>query len=393
MKVIIHRGSHQVGGIAVEFRTDKARIIIDMGDELSLDPDFVSAPLNVPGVTDSNGVCDAVLFTHYHGDHVGQVMRIRKEIPLYAGALAKDVMLKSTERKQPLDSAFYDKIKKVNTFSGGDVLKFGDIQVTPYSIDHSACDSYMFLIEAEGKRIIYTGDFRTHGFRGKVLHKILRKIGKVDVLVTEGTTLSRPDTIPMTEHELQLKAKEYMAKYKYVYVMCASTNLERICALSKAVPRGKYFVCDKYQKELLELVEKHWAQYSPLYRNIKKVTYGDNLLKSMRDRGFLMVVRDNREFRETIKKFDSKESIMLYSMWDGYRTKLGSTIPSFLNLAGAWETLHTSGHATKEDIKLVMDIVKPNVVIPMHTDVPDVLLSLCPSDKVIIAEDGKEIVI
>lgn len=42
MKIKIHRGTHQIGGIAAEISTDNTRIIIDMGDELSLDPDFRS---------------------------------------------------------------------------------------------------------------------------------------------------------------------------------------------------------------------------------------------------------------------------------------------------------------------------------------------------------------
>lgn len=393
MKITIHRGTHQVGGIAVEIKTDYSRIVIDMGDELSLDPDFVSSPLNIDGVTDTNGQCNAVLFTHYHGDHMGQMIRIRKEIPLYSGALAKDVMLKSSEKKQPIDIELCNRLKAVNTFNGGDVLTFGDIKITAYSIDHSACDSYMFLIEAEGKRILYTGDFRMHGFRGKALPKILRKISKVDALITEGTTLSRLNVAPMTEYELQQRVKTYLTEYKYVYVMCASTNLERICALSKAVPRGKYFICDEYQKQLIELVEKHWSSYSPLYRSVKKTVYGDNILQKLSDRGFLMVVRDNREFRKIIKKFDSDQSIILYSMWDGYRTKQGSTIPKFLNLVGKYETLHTSGHATHDDIKLMVDIVKPDIIVPMHTDKPDELISLCSNSKVFIAQDGKEFII
>ena len=81
MKLCIHRGTHQIGGIAAEISTATTRILIDMGDELSLDPNFVSAPLNIPGVTDTDGCCDAVLFTHYHGDHTGQMLRIRPEIP------------------------------------------------------------------------------------------------------------------------------------------------------------------------------------------------------------------------------------------------------------------------------------------------------------------------
>lgn len=193
MKIIIHRGTHRIGGMATEIRTDTTRILIDMGDELSLDPDFVSAPLGIPGVTDDTDYCDAVLFTHYHGDHIGQMTRIRKDVPLYAGALAKDIMLFSNNRGYHKDQELCDRIATINTFNGGDALSIGDIRITTWSIDHSACDSYFFLIEAEGKRILYTGDFRTHGFRGKAIFKILGVIGKVDVLITEGTTLSRPD--------------------------------------------------------------------------------------------------------------------------------------------------------------------------------------------------------
>ena len=393
MKIIIHRGTHQIGGIATEIRTDNTRILIDMGDELSLDPDFVSSPLNIPGVTDSNGNCDAVFFTHYHGDHTGQMTRIRDDIPLYAGALAKEIMQLSAERSYHKDQVLCNRIKTLHTFNGGEELVIGDIRITPWSIDHSACDSYLFLIEADGKRVLYTGDFRMHGFRGKALPKILHKIGKVDVLITEGTTLSRQDEKPMTERELQQKTQEYMTQYKYVYVMCASTNLERICALSKAVPRGKYFICDGYQKALMELVEHHWGNLSPLYRDLKKTVYGDNIFEAMEERGFLMTVRDNRDFRNIISKFDREQSIMLYSMWDGYRTKPGSTIPDFLNLAGCWEPLHTSGHASHGDLKKVIDITKPNIVIPMHSDNPDMLQMLCPDTKIKLVNDAEEVVL
>lgn len=391
MKIIIHRGTHQIGGIATEIRTENTHILIDMGDELSLDPDFVSSPLNIPGVTDANGKCDAVFFTHYHGDHTGQMTRIRDDIPLYAGALAKEIMQLSAERSYHKDQVLCDRIKTLHTFNGGEELIIGDIRITPWSIDHSACDSYLFLIEADGKRVLYTGDFRMHGFRGKALPKILHKIGKFDVLITEGTTLSRPDEKPMTECELQQKVREYMAQYKYVYVMCASTNLERICALSKAVPRGKYFICDAYQNKLIDLVEQHWGRLSPLYRKLKKTVYGDNILDAMKERGFLMTVRDNRDFRNIISKFDQEQSIMLYSMWDGYRTKPDSTIPDFLNLAGRWEPLHTSGHASHSDLKKVVDITNPDIVIPMHSDNPNMLQTICPNAVIQFINDGEEV--
>ena len=231
MKLCIHRGTHQIGGIAAEISTATTRILIDMGDELSLDPNFVSAPLNIPGVTDTDGCCDAVLFTHYHGDHTGQMLRIRPEIPLYAGALAKDIMLQSAEHGGHKNDALSARMQTIQTFSPGEPFLIGDIQITPFCIDHSAADSYLFLIEADGKRVLYTGDFRLHGVRGGTMDKILdRRIGKVNAVITEGTTVSRSDGAVVTEWDLQKHVKTYLRQYKYVFVLCATTNLDRIFA-------------------------------------------------------------------------------------------------------------------------------------------------------------------
>jgi len=46
---------------------------------------------------------------------------------------------------------------------GEPIFKTGKIQVTPIMTDHSAMDAYMFLVEVEGKKILFTGDFRDHG--------------------------------------------------------------------------------------------------------------------------------------------------------------------------------------------------------------------------------------
>lgn len=71
-KITIYRGSHQIGGCATEIRTNNHRIIIDFGVNL---PDS-----KTEGIVDDetlvqtvfNGEpCDGVLFTHYHGDHIG----------------------------------------------------------------------------------------------------------------------------------------------------------------------------------------------------------------------------------------------------------------------------------------------------------------------------------
>ena len=392
MKLCIHRGTHQIGGIAAEIATETTRILIDMGDELSLDPGFVSAPLHIPGVTDANGRCDAVLFTHYHGDHTGQMLRIRPDIPLYAGALAKDIMRLSSAHSWKKDKVLCRRIETIRTFYAGMPFLIGDIQITPFGIDHSAVDSYLFLIEADGKCILYTGEFRLHGVRGKTMDKILdRRIGKVDAIITEGTTVSRTDGKTVTEWELQSRVRNYLQQYKYVFVLCATTNLDRIFALARAVPRGKYCICDDYQKMLVETVSKHWSGISSFYEMPKLLSFKHHPPARFAELGGLMFVRANSKFGAIICQYDPAQSILLYSMWDGYRTKPGSTIPDFLALTDTWETLHTSGHASPEDLRHVIEKADPQLVIPMHTDAPQKMQALCPDRTVVLLKDEEEL--
>ena len=391
MKIIIHRGTHQIGGVATEIRTRKTRIIIDMGDELSTDPEYEPKPLTISGVTDA-GWCDAVLFTHNHGDHIGQLCNVDVHIPIYMGEMSRDIMLKTNAYRH--DHSMDKRLDSANIFSPGRSFSIGDIKITPYSIDHSACDSYMFLIEAEGKRVLHTGDFRTHGFRGKVVAKIIDKlVGKIDILITEGTTLSRANECLVTEHELQGKFRDYIKDYKYVYVLCASTNLERICGIAHIVPKGKYFICDRYESDLIDIIQEKWGEMSSLYRIPKLTVYGENLLTKFKDRGFVMMVRANRRFEKIIRQFDPSNGIIIYSMWDGYRTKPDSNIPGFLKLTGSWESLHTSGHASAADICMLIEKTQPDMILPMHTESPNSLQGLCPDKNVIILQDGEELTV
>ena len=80
-----------------------------------------------------------------------------------------------------------EKLESFKTFRAKDIITIGDMHVTPYFVSHSACDAYMFLIEAEGKSVLHTGDFREHGYLGKglipTLETYIVKRG-VDVLIT-----------------------------------------------------------------------------------------------------------------------------------------------------------------------------------------------------------------
>ena len=96
-------------------------------------------------------------------------------------------------------------------------------------------------------------------------------------------------------------------------------------------------------------------------------------------------------FRKIIPLFDKEKSIILYSMWDGYRTRPESTIPEFLALSGKGEYLHTSGHAYIEDIKEMVKTIIPSYIIPIHTDKPEIMRDLFPDKNIILSSDSEEI--
>lgn len=159
MIITVHRGTHQVAGRATEIKTEKNRILIDAGSELD-----GNAPLDIEGITKGKSDCDAVLFTHYHSDHIGLLSHVHKDIPLYIGDLSLDI-IKLQNTRQKLFAT--EDVDRLLPYYAAKPVVFGDIKVTPFMVDHSAFDSHFFLIEADGKKVLHTGDFRSHGFRGK----------------------------------------------------------------------------------------------------------------------------------------------------------------------------------------------------------------------------------
>jgi ribonuclease J len=408
--IIIHRGTHQIGGCITEIRTNTSRIIIDFGSNLP-GTDHLSSKSDEQLVEEVFGhrACKAVLFTHYHGDHIGLYKMIPPGIPLYIGATAKKILTVLTEKLDGISEAKgLPIIKTMNTYSIGKWITFGDIRVKPLLVDHSALDSYMFLIKAAGKTILFTGDFREHGIAGENnrLERMLKTYGEsnIDILITEGTMLSRIDENKageiITEEDLGRKAREIFGKVenKHIFVLVSSTNLDSIMEFYHAVPEDMAFACDAYQAEIMKIAMDdkgtYYRKYKPAYiRNRRRNIYvvGDKAMKGlnreegfwpadfdkMREKGFVMLIRANDKFEEILRRFADVNPLIIYSMWRGYLHGKCKD-EKLVEFLGNYRTeyLHTSGHAYITSIRKVIDTVKPKIIIPMHTECADTLKTL-----------------
>ena len=391
MNIIIHRGTHQIGGSVIEISTASTRIMLDFGNELSLDEKYIPINLDIDGVTKGMPDCDGIVISHYHMDHLGQLTSALPEIPLYMGELSKEVAMISAEYQ---DKNLYLRLLGANTFRGGEAFTIGDIRIRPLVIDHSAADSYMFVIEAEGKHVLYTGDFRMHGLRHHILDQLVNTyIGEVDVLITEGTSLSRDADKYISEAAVLDDISSYIQEGKYVFIMCSSTNIDRIMGIWQNMPTDKVLICDAYQKRILDTVINNVYYESSLYRRhdsplvLSKGPYP----KYYMDHGFVSLVRGTESFISQIKEFPKDDVRIIYSMWTGYIEEnlalktLLETYPTYI--------CHASGHVSKDDLIKFIELVNPDAIIPVHTDNPERLEQLVPHRNVYIVNDKDPFII
>ena len=391
MKIKIHRGTHQIGGSAIEISTVSTRIILDFGNELSLDEKYIPINLDIDGVTKGIPDCDGIVISHYHMDHLGQLTSALPEIPLYMGELSKEVAMISAEYQ---DKNLYLRLLGANTFRGGEAFTIGDIRIRPLVIDHSAADSYMFVIEAEGKHVLYTGDFRMHGLRHHILDQLVNTyIGEVDVLITEGTSLSRDADKYISEAAVLDDISSYIQDGKYVFIMCSSTNIDRIMGIWHNMPTDKVLICDAYQKRILDTVINNVYYKSSLYRRQDRPLVLDigKYPKYYMDNGFVSLVRATENYISHIQEFPKDDIRIIYSMWTGYIEEnlalktLLETYPTYI--------CHASGHVSKDDLNKFIELVNPDAIIPVHTDNPERLEELVPHRNVYVVNDNEPFIL
>ena len=405
MNVKIIKGTNQIGGCITEIATKQARIIIDFGSDLQ--ENIEKENPNIEGLTIGKPAYDAVFITHSHGDHIGLIEYILEDIPIYVEGISRKIYTLLGN----FTSEFIR--EKTLNFNFEEPIKIKDITITPYIVDHSSYNSAMFLIEREGKRILHTGDFRNHGQKGPLFLKTLKAIGNVDLLITEGTTLSRTGEAPLTEKELSEKATEIFEKYDQVFILQASTNIDRISSFYKAsIGTGKNFIEDVFTANITTSLENN---HIPNPRDFKKVyvwiptkyqkksekfkqAYLEPFKKyskreAYENNKYTLMVKNSMigDIEKLYNKKHITNACLIYSMWEGYKEK--EEVKNFLNDIHKYGIndiidLHTSGHAGCETIKL-LNTLKAKKVIPIHTTEPEKLKDLL--DNVYLATDNESI--
>jgi len=411
MNIIIHRCTNEIGGNCIEVRTKKTRIIFDFGmplvnsDKTQFDfnkykalssNELIKQKIlpNVRGLyKDKYEPINAIVISHPHLDHYGFMGFARDDIPVYIGKAA-DGLIKISNIFTPSNVILENSLN----YKHRKIFIIGDISITPYLNDHSAFDAYSFLIEGEGKRIFYSGDFRAHGRKEFFFNQLIESPPEnIDYLMMEGTNIGRTKK-NKTEKAIELELSSlFKNEDKINLVYQAGQNIDRIISVFKACQStGKILVLDVYLayvvSKLVEITGSNLPFPSKNFPNIKvffssyaskqivkslgkEVLYKFQPYKITKDeidrnfKNIVMIVRPSLNIHlKGLKNIDGGN--LIYSLWEGYKDQ-GSTKLFIENLINNrkfnYHYIHTSGHADVPTMKKMIKGLNPDKIIPIHT--------------------------
>ena len=389
MKIAVHKGTNEIGGSCIEISTQNTTILFDYGTPLSDGSSDMSLErLKV----------DAVVISHPHQDHFGKIETIDIGIPVYCGVLSKDLMngTKIFTGDTPFSNNFH-------VFKAWEPFFVKEIKITPFLVDHSAVDAYMFLIEHDGKKVIYSGDFRANGRKSKLFEKITNntKLVNADALLMEGTMLHRNNQDFPDEQSVEAKIFETIENsHSISFMIGSSQNIDSIVSAYRACLKAKKtLVIDIYTAWVLDKVSSVSSATPTIsWENVNVLkTFGGQQYEKIKNNqdffgDFKYRVFQNAITVEDIAKspssfyikmspwhidklmngINASDANIIYSQWLGYMEPEfgGADTISMLNLLKQkynWIYAHTSGHADLDSLRHFSQSLKPKALIPIHT--------------------------
>ena len=251
---------------------------------------------------------DAILISHSHPDHYGLLPFVKPQIPLYLSEGCLE-LIKATYYFKGINPDF----DTVEIIENKKCFSIGDFKITPYLVDHSGFDAYAFLIEAEGKRVLYSGDFRGHGKKSTLYKRFIANPPKdIDYLIMEGTGIDGKDCDYEKEEELRDRLVTIFKEKKgLIFFACSSQNIDRISSLYSACRRsGRILVLDPYTIHLLDVLRKRAPKIPQFdFKDIRVFFTSDSNTRRLADDKTLYKYKESKITYDEIE--EKKDSLVV----------------------------------------------------------------------------------
>jgi len=393
MRVRIHRGAHEIGGNCIEIEDGEDRIVLDLGRPLSAGWDDEIPLPDIAGLASPDSNMHGVVLSHPHLDHYGLAAQLGDGVPVYLGEEAAKVLSAAS---------FFSPISNSPALTGHlhdrTPLRLGPFTITPFLADHSAFDAYSLLVEADGRRLFYTGDIRGHGRKVALFDRLVADPPDANVLLMEGTNVrTTAGTTPRrtetdVEHEL---VETFKTTQGLVAVFSSAQNLDRLVTVFRAARRsGRTLVVDLYTATVAQATGRPsipqprfdgLAVYVPQRQRVRVARtrefervasvadirmYPEDIAA---DRGRLAYLGTSSTAQELVDAGALHGGAVAWSLWPGYLDQGSGQRLTALLAEGGVPLIHhhTSGHAYVEDLARLVDAFSDARVVPIHSEATD----------------------
>ena len=322
-----------------------------------------------------------LVVTHGHEDHIGAIPYLIQEIPeisIYGSNLALAIVDHKLKEKKLT--------AKLNVVEAGDKIKLGSFEVEFLQVAHSIIGAFALAINTPHGLIFHTGDFKIDytpiGNTKPVDISTFARVGNrgVTLMLGESTNVEKPGTTISEKHVGKTMDKIFMANPdKRIIIATFASNVNRI-------------------QQIIKIAEKSGRKVAFSGRSMI------NICEMALDMGLINMDRKNLVEIEHIKDYPKEQTCIISTGSQGEPmsalTRMGlgidkvvveegdlivissSAIPgnekaiyTVINnlykrgakvMYGSLEELHVSGHACREELKMMLSLIRPKFFIPVH---------------------------
>lgn len=414
LDIIAMGGLGEIGKNTWVFRCKDQLLIIDAGlgfpNESMHGVDLVLPDLSY--LIENRDKIVGMILTHGHEDHIGGIPNLLRaaNVPVIYGPPLALGLVENKLKEHGLEQA-----TKLAKFQPRQTIKLGCFTVTMIINNHSIPDSFAFMLQTPGGKVFHTGDFKIDHtpIDGQLTDVIaLAEASKrgIDVFISDSTNAERPGHSPAEKTVLAGIEKAFMQAQKRILITTFASQVHRVGQIiSLAQKYGRKVVILGRSMLNIALVSKKLGYMNfpegLIIKAHEMSKYPQNkicvLSTGSQGETLSAMTRIANGTHRQISIIPGDTVVVSASPIPGNERSVANVINALCArganvIHGRDANVHVSGHASQEEQKLMLNIIRPKHFMPSHGEYRMLLahgktaqdvLGL-PDDKVFIMKNG-----
>lgn len=385
LRIIPIGGLNEVGKNCMVLEYENDIILIDVGFQFP-EEDMLGVDYVIPDLSYLDDKLDrirGILITHGHLDHIGAIPYVMQKLnfpPIYATKLTIGLIDKRNE-----EFGLQDKVQ-TRVVTADDTLQLGQFNISFFRVNHSIPDAVGIVVKSPAGNIVHTGDFKfdfsPSGGQQPADFARIAGLANQDIaaLFIDSTNALKPG-YTISEKKIGDSLETIIKNYEGRIVIASfSSQIGRLQQIIDAAQKydrkiflsGRSLIDNVYIASKLGYLKVPDGLIHDI-RRVQKVPEQKALILTTGSQGESVssLTRMAMENHQSIKIKKGDTVVLSSSPVPGNERAVFSVTNNLCRLGARIINnqimdVHASGHAQQEDLKLMMSLVKPKYVVPVH---------------------------